>query len=320
MISTLNHRETNSIQDNEVCRHLFYTVATGNNVTIFTVLCAINILFILISNVAVAFGLIYSKGKKSYTRNEKLVFLLSCSDVLVALIHEPLQIILVKNLKTLGCALISARGFWHVFLLLFSGSIVLLISIEQYIAVFYNNRIWGFYVKEIYLVSGIVFYFIASMMFSLWYAIDIVRSTNVYRMSIFFFSVATYTTFILTAVIIVNTTLLRSTLKRLGECNIRVHKKNQIERRLTVTIMFISITLVVTYAPSVITNFYTAIIASKDNKSDLQNVIKPFMWTLFVCELNSAFNALIYIGRNKKIKKMYALLFNQIVKCKKRKQ
>ena len=308
-----NGTEKLKTEDKDVyCRYSFDAAIKESNGTFLSVAYAINVVLIVALNIALFIGLRNSKGTKKYTRNEKFVLLLTLIDSFVAVVDLPLQLVLVRKLNQIGCVSISAIRFWHVFLLLFSGSVVLLIAIEQFVAVFYNNHCCGADFKEIYLVACTVSCFVLSMAFGVWYAIMTVKSTQLFDQFVFFFCIATYTIVILVAVIVVNTSLLIKTRKKLRKCEIRVHRTMAIEKRLTKTIMLISATLVVSYVPSVIANYYTAFIALGNDLVNMQYAIMTLLWTLVLCELNSAFNPFIYIVRNRKILRMYTSLFRSI--------
>ena len=296
----------NMTKDDDAVCHLFYMrVADGLSGSILNLINIICGVVIFISNVLLINGLCKSPRRNSYTRNEKLVLLLSAADITVALIRVPLQTVLLKTISHIRCLTISIMGFWVLLPLTFAGSIIVVISIERFIAVFNDKKCCGIYFKFIYVIPIISFQFLVSSGLSVWYASIINQRATLYQQSHFFFSIATYTITNLLSVVVINTSLLIGTKKRMRNKEIQVLKRDAVERRLSNTMMLISVSHIVSYLPSVVANFYLATVLNSGKFQSVGNATQIMFWTIILSEYNSVSNAVIYVTRNRRISQMY---------------
>ena len=273
---------------------------------------------ILTFNGALIFG-IYKTKKKKYARNEKLVFFSSILDLLVGCVHVPLQIVLIINLDHIGCIHISITGFCHIFLEKFSGSVTALICFDRFITLVLNNNCCGFLFKDNHLIFCVLILFITSLGTSFWYAICFLSKSH-YQLSIFFFNLATCTLIFLIVVTIINLFFLNDTVKSLRNVGIQFQKNQILEKRLTKTIMLISITLVISYGPSVVIHYCLAVALKNEDRNSVINVMLIQFWILALYKLNSAFNAFIYISRSSRVSQMFLSRFRKLLKKSARKQ
>ncbi|XP_047136278.1 uncharacterized protein LOC124813379 [Hydra vulgaris] len=292
-------------QTDKFCRAPYMEIAKDYNGFILSSINITNGVLIFISNVVLLVGLCKSQRKKGYSRNEKLVLLLSLVDFLVALVHIPLQVILSKNLNQIGCLIIAIIGFWIAFPLAFSGSIVVLISVERFIAIFNEKKCCGLYFKFNYLFLIIVLHFIISFGLGLWYTLLVYKQGTFLQKSVFFFCIATFIASNLISVLFINTYLLFAIKKKLRTKEIHVLQHHAVEKRLTHTMILISISLIVLYLPSVTVSYYVASILYLKKYDSVAYGLNVLFSTLTLCELNSAFNAVIYVVRSKRIRKVY---------------
>ena len=294
---------------NEICKYHFKTVVNHSKGDILTIVYGILTGVILISNLLLIVGVSNERrNKKRFSRNDKLVLLLSFIDLLIALVQLPLQMMLIKFSESINCMHISVRAFWNVFPMSFSGSLILLISSDRLLAVYYNNKLCGVLFKELYLIPCVTFLLLVSAGLGTWYAFA-ATSPSAYKQSIFFYSLGSYIIVVLMAVTIINISLLIGTKKHLRNYDIQLRRSTHIEKRLTWTIMIVSITLVISYFPSALASYHLASVMIK-NPSGIPYATTILLWTLVFCQLNSGLNALIYITRNRRVSKMYIVRFN----------
>ena len=282
----------------DICRIHFSFFVNDPSSYYMNVLHGIIIAFVLVSNVGLITAVLKGKNKRSLTRNEKLVLLLSFIDLTVSFIQAPLKIFLIKKLHDLQCSQISLIAFWYIFPTTFTGAIIFLISIERLIVVVYNNRLKCINFTECHLMWCAVFLLILCLGMSVCFSF-VIKTGVIYFHYTFYFVVGTYTLFILTAVTILNIAFLLGTKRKFRESSIPAQRNLALEKYLTKTITLISINLVLIYLPSVIAVYYAAIVL-KMKLPTLKTASVFQNWSLVLCEVNSALNALIYIFRNRK--------------------
>ena len=272
---------------------------------VYTSVIIIISLLILVSNILLINGILKSRKRRKYTTNEKLVLLLSCSDIMVALVLIPLQVALIQQKARLDCRTNFAIRFWMVFPLIFSTTIVLIISIERLFVVLNNRKCCGKKFKGIYLIPIIIFNFLMSCGLGIWF----VFTFHYDEFIIFHFSIASYLSVNLLLILAINTSLLIG-IKKMLRCNdIQVARHISVEKQLSKTMMMISFSLTIAYIPFVISEYY---FATKLLVKDVQQIplrLKVVYWTLLIFEFNSVFNALIYVARSSRISRMYISYF-----------
>ncbi|XP_065675398.1 uncharacterized protein LOC136091618 [Hydra vulgaris] len=300
-------RTTN--QSDIICRLAFYEAVDGSNGFVISTIDIIVGILIFILNILLVNGVCRLRRKgKSFTHNEKLVLLLSSIDILVASIYMPLEIVLVKMLDQISCIFISIIGFWLVFPLIFSGSIVVLISIERFNTLLNNKKCCGVKFNGFYAATILCFHFLISFGLGVWYALLNYFQSPIRQQSYYFFSVATYTISNLLSVLIMNTLLLIKTKKKLGVKEIRVAQHIVVERRLTQTMMLISTSLMILYLPVAAATYNIFVRLYLNELKSFGNAMKMLFYALIFCQINSLFNAFIYVFRNRNILKFYKRL------------
>nr|XP_047122524.1 histamine H1 receptor-like [Hydra vulgaris] len=287
-------------QSDVICRQHYVGVGSGIKGVFLSMIYAAFSVFIIVSNLLLLKLLSNTRKKKYSTNNEKLVLLLSFVDLVVGSVVIPLQLVLFIKLKAVSCLFISITAFWLVFLLVFSGSIVVLISIERFVTVLHNKRFYGIHFNGACIITIIIFQFLISFGLGIWYALLVPSPKSLRQQSIYFFSISTYIFLNIILIFIINTLLLIKTKKMMRIKEIHVAEHNVVERRLNKTMMLISTSLMILYLPSVFVGYTHAV-------NLYLNVLKQsgYIWTIVLCEFNSAFNPSIYISRNKKYLKLY---------------
>ncbi|XP_047136296.1 uncharacterized protein LOC124813388 [Hydra vulgaris] len=310
-ISNLSYENVSVIlqtkyQSDANCRKNVNEVANALNGFVMNTIDIVIGILIVILNVVLVNGIRKSRRKaKSYTHNEKLVLLLSSIDLLVALVYMPLEMVLVKMVDKISCIVISITGFWLVFTLGFSGSVVALISIERFNAVLNDKKCCGVKFNGVYATTVLCIHFLISSGLGVWHAllnyIQLSRPHHYY----YFFIVATYTISNILSVLVMNSLLLIKSKKMLQTKEIRVAQHNVLERRLTQTMMVISITYIILYIPVVVGGYNFFVILYLNELNSVDDASKLLFWAVFFCKINSILNALIYITRNRNVQKFY---------------
>ncbi|XP_012557234.1 uncharacterized protein LOC105844781 [Hydra vulgaris] len=292
-----------------ICQYQYKDSAEYTNSN-FLISCYIfNAVFTLATNSFLILGLHITIKNKKYTRNEKLIFVLSVTDMLYALIVSPSQTILLKLIDNFGCLEISIISFFRVWLLGLSSSIFILISFERYLTVFHNNKIFGVIIKDSdlfgYLSLVIIFTFSTAVFYSVVYA-----TSSLHLQFILYIGTGFITLASLFMIVFANLLMLIQTKKKLQGSSIRFQKNIQIKNYITETVVIISLTHVLFYTPCLVAQYYLSFVFSKDVVSLIPEVHRLFMWTLVIREVSAWINALINAFRNRKISKIFDLRKN----------
>ena len=307
---------TKKTNRNEFCRFQFHYVNQGLNGSLLIVVNGVIGILLIITNFILLNGIRKSKRRNKYRLKTKLVLLLSSVDLSVGLINIPLEIVLLKKIHHINCQITAVIAFWIVFPVLCSTSIVILISLERYIAVFNEKKCFGIYFKGVHLIPIIIFNFLVSSGIGVWFAFlnnFFPKSLNQY--SFFFYFIGTYTITYLTVILLINMSLLIGIKKRMRNSDIQVERHVVVEKRMTKTIMLTSISLIVLYLPAAAGHYYLAnIIYIEDiHTKKFSNGITFVYWTHVLCKLSSVLNAAIYITRNRSVHQVYFLYFRSLM-------
>ena len=149
-------------------------------------------------------GLYKTRRNGKFSRNEKLVFILSNIDFVVALTQV---INMMPFLKTQRCRQASFVELVHVFMATSSCSFVLLLSMERLITVNYNNKLCGIAIKDTYYIPVIAYIMLENVALSTWFFLA-GKSVDFDFRRIFYFVMSTYSIVFLASVIVTNALLL----------------------------------------------------------------------------------------------------------------
>ena len=300
------------MQLNRICQYNFRFFVETSSPTL-NIIRGINAIFVFITNALLIIGVVTDRGRKSYTRNEKLMLFLSSINICSALLHIPLKIILIRSLYNISCWFIYLLVFLFVFLLSFSGSIILLISIERFISVIYNNEWRGKAINKFYLIFCLGFFLLVCFGLGAWFAL-VVNSANINTHVIFYCHIGIYTIILLVFVTVLNLSLLFKTRKKLRNVeSVVVNRNLAIENRVTITIMLISVTLVLMCFPVFVSQFYLAFALYSKVISKVLRATALQNWTILLSELNTALNASIYLVRNRRVLRTYQNRFHLFI-------
>ena len=288
---------------------IYEDIPNGLYGNIYTSVIIIISLLILVSNILLINGILKSRKRRKYTTNEKLVLLLSCSDIMVGLVHIPLQVALIQKGNELACITRFAIGFWMVFPLAFSSTIVLIMSIERFFVVLNDSKCCGRSFKGIYFIPIIVFDFLISCGLGIWF----MYSTRYYNFAVLHFCIPSYLSANLLLILAINTSLLVGTKKKLRCNDIQVDRHMIVEKQLSKTMTIISFSLTIAYIPLVASYYYFASRVRVLDFKSISSSTKLAYWALVIFESNSVFNALIYVGRSSRISRIYTSYIHNFV-------
>ena len=288
---------------------IYRDIPNGLYGNIYTSVIIIISLLILVSNILLINGILKSRKRRKYTTNEKLVLLLTGSDITVGLVHIPLRVALIQKGNELGCSTRFAIGFWTVFPLAFSSTIVLLISIERFFVILNDSKCCGRNFKGIYFIPIIIFNFIISCGLGIWF----VYPMNYFNVVVLNFCIPSYLSANLLLILAINTSLLIGTKKKLRCNDIQVDRHMIVEKQLSKTMTIISFSLTIAYIPLVASYYYLATKLRVFDFKSTSSSTKLANWTLVIFESNSVFNALIYVGRSSRISRIYISYIHNFV-------
>ena len=283
-----------------VCQNNAFNVVGANFSSVLVIIYGFNSAFISASNLLLIIGFYLSKRKKVFSRNDRLVLALSTIDLVIGLVQLPLQIFFILASSKIGCVAFSIRGFLVMFLPTTSAGFVLLIAVDRFMTVLHKNRNF----VKLHFVLSIVSIFVISFVLGLWYAL-VVTSNDLHRKSLFFLGNASFELVALLIVTTINVSLLVDAKKILRRLSRSKSSKSNFDKRLTHTIIIISITLVISYSPSVMAQYYIAIVMAMEDMASIPVAKALIFWTLAPTQLNSGLNALIYISRNKSMLRLF---------------
>ncbi|XP_065675076.1 uncharacterized protein LOC124810260 [Hydra vulgaris] len=286
------------------CQYQFRDSVKYSNSNLLIASYAVNAIVTLASNFALIVGLRNTTRSKKYTRNEKLVIVLTIIDILNTLVVSSSQTILLRQINNFSCLDISMITFFRVWFLGISGCTFLMISIERYLTVFYNNKICGIYIKDSYFVGYFVFIIFFTFCTAVLYGV-VFSTSNMHLQFMLHIGTGCFTFALLSMIIATNVLLLFKTKEKLRNNSLRAQRNTEIENYITKTVVIISLANVLFYTPCLAAQCHLSYTFSKDLYSLIPSVHRIFMWTLVIREIGPWLNALIYALRNRRIYKMY---------------
>nr|XP_047136631.1 uncharacterized protein LOC124813513 [Hydra vulgaris] len=294
-----------------VCQLQFRDSAKYPNNSFLIVSHEVNVILTLISNIALIFGLYNTTRNKKYTRNEKLVMLLSVTDIINTLVVSTSQIILLKRVKYFGCLEISIILFFRVWFLGVTCSIFVMLSWERFFTVLYNNKICGFFIKDSYSIWYFVFVAFASFFAGVCYGF-IYATSNLHLQFILYIGTGSFTLTLLIMIVVANVLMLLGVKKKLRNSSLELQRNVAVENHVTKTVIITSLAHVLFFCPCIAVQYYMSFIFSKNDASLIPPALKILLWTLVLRKSSSWINAIIYTFRNRKILKLYVSKINLI--------
>ena len=307
----ISYRNMSDYKDT-ICRYQYRDTVKYPNSNLIIASYAVNAVFTLVCSSALIFGLRTTIRNKKYTRNEKLVFALSVVDITNTLVVPSSQVVLLRQVDNLGCLEISIVSFFRVWFLGLTSSIFVMISCERFLTVLCNNMLCGVIIKDSYLIAYFIFIVFFSLGGAAFYGI-IYATSNLYLQYLLYIGTASITLVFLVLIVVANVSMLIGTIKKLRKSAVRIERNAKVESHITKTVIMISLAHVLFYTPCLAAQYYLSFIFSKNDISLVPPFHSTFMWTVVVREMSSGLNALIYILRNRKISKVYALKINSLL-------
>ncbi|XP_047129200.1 uncharacterized protein LOC124809266 [Hydra vulgaris] len=294
-----------------VCQLQFRDSAKYPNNLFLIASIEVNVILTLISNAALIFGLYNTTRSKKYTRNKKLVMLLSVTDIINALVVSTSQIVLLKRVESCGCLEISIIIFFRFWFLGVTCSIFLMICLERFITVVYNNKICGIYVKDSYSVGYLIFVAFATLIAGICNGF-IYATLNLYLHFLLYIGTGSLALIFLIMIVVTNVLMLHGVKSNLRNRSLEFQRNAAIENHLTKTVVITSLAHVFFFCPFIAAQFYMSFIVSKNETSLISPAHKILMWTVVLRKSSSWFNATIYTLRSRKISKLYVSKINSI--------
>lgn len=311
------NRSMNPLKNSAVCHEILAKgVVEGTNGVLLTVAYGASMLFILIANTALIYGLMKTNRRK-YTTSTKYFLVLSATDMLCAITFIPVQLYVIWHTKSIPCSVTGLRAFFSVFPLTLSGMIIMVLTIDRYDTVKVPTRAKRSQRSYTNIIAFVLIAISVSAGWGVWYTMS-TRERSFKKASVFFICLASFEACVLLTVVIFNA-LIFYRVKESSK-NTSVKSKSRLaEKRLSKTILLISGTLVVTYLPSVIGllvagEFFHSltlmdVFSGKVTQKHINNIVIGLIWSLLLSLVNSGLNASIYMARNKRIIKMFISMY-----------
>ena len=298
----------------------------GSNGTALIIVYIVSMFFIVISNMMFIFGLFRTKTKQLFST--QLIFLvISCSDLLAGLVFVPFQLYFIVHIPDVSCNLSINRAFWSTFPITFSGCLIMFLTIDRYSVVSKTTtRLARANVNDRLVIVYIVISLMASLSWSAWHAgitftepRDIITTNR--RMAAFFVSIASFEFVVLGVSLIYNMLIVRTVKKNNEQSTVSNAMKRKAEHKLSKTILIIGTSLILTYSPSVFATYTIGVTLQELERSQLLEkrallvqITRALLWALILTLINSGLNAVIFITRNSRIRRMFCSMYDRKVR------
>ena len=249
-------------------------------------------------------GIIKTKRNR-FSSSQILFLILFASDMIFGALQLPVGIYIFWKKNRLTCFELQLNVFSRVFPIIMSFSLLCVISIDRYINVVYNSYYKRIVTKKLLPVK-IVLVIVTSFIWATFEPLFLVGVDKV-EVGKGYIVLATYCEALMVINITINVALLTNAKKQIKKSTTR----QSIGIRLTKTIAIIVSTFVSAYLPTlVIVNILGYAAMSSTDIKILQNMAIVLNWTLIPTQLNALINSVIYLARNRDIKKYYCNVFN----------
>ena len=251
-----------------------------------TIVLSIIVLYGGISNTLLLYGSIRTTAK--YNSTQKLFLVLSVSDLWSAAVALPIQIYIVNLVPNISCLASSIQVFTAYHTPWNSGLTICVISLTRYITVATKR------LKEF--LDGRAFVLVVFLNFSLALAVSFWQAFSFYYklsilLSIYYFLAGSFALVLLTGVIVLNSKLISFLRKTKSKS---VTAKSWYQIKVAKTVLLISITTLMCYAPLII----GWIVSGYLYLFDMDNIIiaQTFnLWSNVLAYLNCGIGPSIYI-------------------------
>jgi len=273
------------------------------------IIFAMAALFIVTANVVLVYGLM--KKKVWRLRSTRFFLFLIWSDLLVGFVTVPLVIgIFTATALFDNCNYVHVTNVMLEFPSLLSATTVLLIAADRFFAIKKKRLHVRYATTRVF-----VFLIVANIFCSLPLSFITYYLLNDYNtgQAIALIFLGMYKSFIFVSITtiyhvvwkFVNTTAKRT---RKSFCSTDSSTPPQYDHSIHRMTLFVSISLVTCYLPSTIANFYAAF-CKLTNQEHLVKFYYIETWTVLPMYINSGLNGVLFICRNKRIRKWFLKVF-----------
>ena len=251
-----------------------------------TIALSIIVLYGGISNTLLLYGSIITTAK--YNSTQKLFLVLSVSDLWTAAVALPIQIYIVNLVPNISCLASSIQVFtayhtpWH------SGLIICVICLTRYITVT-TKRLKEFLDGKRFALA-VSLNFLLALSLAFWQAFSFYYKQST-SLSIYYFLAGSFALVLLTGVIVLNSKLISFLRKTRSKS---VTAKSWYQIKVAKTVLLISITTLMCYAPLIISWMVSGYLYL----FDMDNIIiaQIFnLWSNVLAYLNCGIGPSIYI-------------------------
>ena len=251
-----------------------------------TIALSIIVLYGGISNTLLLYGSIITTAK--YNSTQKLFLVLSVSDLWSAAVALPIQIYIVNLVPNISCLASSIQVFTAYHTPWNSGLTICVISLTRYITVA-TKRLKEFLEGRAF-VLVVFLNFLLALTVSFWQAFSFYYKESI-LLSIYYFLAGSFALVLLTGVIVLNSKLISFLRKTKSKS---VTAKSWYQIKVAKTVLLISITTLMCYAPLII----GWIVSGYLYLFDMDNIIiaQTFnLWSNVLAYLNCGIGPSVYI-------------------------
>ena len=279
------------------CILLFLTKDTNERILLTAIYVSL-IPLIIGANLLLIIGIIKTKRNR-FTSSQILFSTLFVSDLTFGVVHLPSKMYLLWKRSEPTCFEVQLSAFSMSFPLGMSFNLLCVISIERYIYVVHNRfytrvvtkKLLAFTIGCLILISSI--WSITDAQFRA--KLEIVKIAKVY------IALSAYSGTILALAIVLNVSLLRNVKQKTQNSSVQ----QTLDSSLAKTIALIIGMMVAAYIPAIV-----AIIINSADKFYIKKRGSVLLWGLMPSQINAVLNSVVYLTRNRRMRRYYSNLFN----------
>ena len=277
------------------------SIPTPYNI-LFTIALSIILLYGEISNILLLYGSIKTTVKNNST--QKLFLVLSVTNLLTAMIALPLQIYFVNLQRKINCLASSIQVFTANYTSWNSSLIIYVISLTRYITVTTNQLTEFINKKRAAIVVLLIF--LLAMALAFWQAFSMYHKLFI-SVSFYYFVSGSFALPLLTSATVLNFRLIRF-LQKIRKTSVIGNSRYQI--KVTKTLLIISITTFVCYAPIIIGYMVSGYLYMYDVEKRV--ISQKFnSWSQVIVYLDCGIGPSIYIISNGLVFRLWKNLFKK---------
>ena len=278
---------------------------------VYSSILGVTFLFIIISNLLLILGIRKSYRNKM-TLSKKLFLFLSISDLFTGLITVPIQFSMVFYGSQATCFQVQLQAFFNTFTPALSMFTILTVSIVRYVSVvkpnFYKRNAHSRWIFAVLMVQ-----FVLSAAMALWY----VTATTRRHLGSFLIFVTLFCFAIIGSAVLLNIVLyIKLNSNSYSTTAVSNQKQKSYQKRVTKTIVLISVISSVSYLPNgIVFGLVGYFIIAQGSHLYFYQVYIP--WVFLPMILNAGVNSVIYMWRDTKISRYLSMLILTTFRCSK---